>query len=192
MSGVSVYFIECAGRIKIGCSKNIQGRLAHISTSAPAEVSLIASIPGDYRLEKAIHRHLATHRERGEWFTDCPAVREAIQALVSAGSSAIGFVEKTKASAPPSQLQAAISTLIKQSTPFGRTPASLLVEATGIGMRTARNRLANQSSYTPDELRALLMREDGFDFVKAIMADACPSWWAPMRGRSFPQAKGRR
>lgn len=192
MSSDSVYFIECAGRIKIGCSKNIQGRVAHISTSAPAEVTLIASIPGNYRLEKAIHRHLAAHRERGEWFTDCQAVREVIQALVSAGPSVIGFVEKEKASAPPSQLQAAISTLIKQNTPYGKTPASLLVEATGIGMRVARNRLANQSSYTPDELRALLKGEDGFDFMKAIMADACPSWWAPMRGLSLPQAKGRR
>jgi hypothetical protein len=93
MTAGRVYFIECAGRIKIGFSRNVQARLRQFSTGSALKFSLIGEIDGTKNLEKAIHQKLAANREHGEWFRDCEEVRAILELIQRDGPSAIGFVE---------------------------------------------------------------------------------------------------
>lgn len=92
MSG-SVYFVECSGRIKIGFTRNVDGRLKTLSTGAPDVLNLLASVDGSRNFEQAIHAKLAKHRIKGEWFSDCQKVRDLMAAVVARGHSAIDFEE---------------------------------------------------------------------------------------------------
>lgn len=77
-----VYFIQTAsGPIKIGISKNPGRRLSALQTAAHEPLTLLHSTIGDEALEKRLHADLAEHRLDGEWFRDCPAVREAMERL---------------------------------------------------------------------------------------------------------------
>lgn len=88
-----VYFIECAGRIKIGFTADVKSRIKGLSTGSAHDLTVIAAIDGSVHLERAIHRILKAHRQRGEWFDDCPAVRGMISDLQLRGIESIGFVE---------------------------------------------------------------------------------------------------
>jgi hypothetical protein len=180
MKGGNVYFIECAGRIKIGFSTDVKNRMYQLATSAPSKLTLIATISGTYQLERAVQKHLLPHRVKGEWFHDCVPVRTAIDDLVARGPSAIGHVEKErKPTAAASAAQVAITNVIKQKRPYGTRPFELLSEISGISERVAKKRLSNHSSYTAEELQKLIQSEDGWDYLKALMAgDKKPRWWA--------------
>lgn len=78
-----VYFIECAGRIKIGITQNLKARVSALQTSAPGKLTVIATVPGAAKLERELHGQLHAHRITGEWFTDCEEVRDAIHATVN-------------------------------------------------------------------------------------------------------------
>ena len=74
-----VYFIEGAGRIKIGIAKNIEERFRVIQTGSPVPLTLITSIPGGHKLEKELHErfeHLLCH---GEWFEAAPELMRYIE-----------------------------------------------------------------------------------------------------------------
>lgn len=178
----SVYFVECAGRIKIGFSNNVKARLQQLSTGAPGKLNLVATIPGPHRLERAIHRHLKAHRVKGEWFDDCAEVRAAIDDLVRNGPAAIAYVheEPARPRREPGSAQVAITSVIKKKRPDGTKAWQLVSEVTGLSERTAKHRLANQRLWTPEEFVALLRREDGYDYLKAFMGDAKPTWWKPI------------
>lgn len=88
-----IYFIECAGRIKIGFSKNVQNRLRQFSTGSALKFDLLGAMNGTKELERAIHLHLVEHRAHGEWFDDCQAVREVMNNLLTFGPSYINFIE---------------------------------------------------------------------------------------------------
>lgn len=63
-----IYFIECAGRIKIGFSVDPKIRLNKIAADAPYPCKMLGIIIGDREIEKEIHarwNHLHCHRE---WF----------------------------------------------------------------------------------------------------------------------------
>jgi hypothetical protein len=179
---MSVYFLECSGRIKIGHSANVKARMQQLTTGAPLELKLIATIDGDYRLELAIQRHLKPYRVKGEWFDDCGAVRSVIDGLVANGPAAIGYIaEEQSPRREPSQVQAAITSLIKQKRPYGTKAWELISALTGLGERSAKLRLSNTSSYSIEEVQALIRSDDGLDFLQVIMADAKPEWWKPVR-----------
>lgn len=89
MSG-EVYFVEGGGRIKIGFSVKPGDRIKTLSTGSPHHLKLVGTMPGSYRLEKAIHQQLAEYRVQGEWFTDCEWVRFVVDTLLTEGPSAIG------------------------------------------------------------------------------------------------------
>lgn len=76
----TVYFVQAidGGPIKIGVTADLATRLRDLQIGSPQLLRLIASVPGDQRLETALHRHLSTHRLHGEWFADVPVVRAAI------------------------------------------------------------------------------------------------------------------
>jgi hypothetical protein len=89
MSG-SVYFIEADnGRIKIGYAANVAKRFRALQTANSATLTLLGSVAGTRAAERAIHRRLAAHRQDGEWFDDCPPVRECMSLILSAGVEAV-------------------------------------------------------------------------------------------------------
>lgn len=75
--------------VKIGFSDRdpIQ-RLRQMQIGCPLELTLLHSMPGTVKLERAIHEALSGHGVRGEWFRIrregevCP-VREFVEALVA-------------------------------------------------------------------------------------------------------------
>lgn len=93
-----LYFFEAPGRIKIGISKNPRRRLADVGAHMEASPKLIDAIPGDYDLEKWVHKRLNEHRLKGEWFADCDPVRELIDGLLRDGPAALGYKPEPKIS----------------------------------------------------------------------------------------------
>lgn len=89
-----VYFIECAGRIKVGYTADIIARVQTLSTAAPAPLKVLGSVDGTRSLEKAIHAKLKPFNNHREWFNDCPEVRELVASVLERGASAISFKEK--------------------------------------------------------------------------------------------------
>lgn len=96
MTAGQVYFAECAGRIKIGHSRDVASRIRGLSTAAPAPISVLATVDGTVHFERALHKIVDAHRIRGEWFRDCEEVRALMATVVERGCAAIGFVEPTK------------------------------------------------------------------------------------------------
>lgn len=70
MSGPVVYAIRCTetGRVKLGWSRDLDRRLAHLRRMSPTPLELVATLDGDRHHELALHRHFAEYRRHGEWF----------------------------------------------------------------------------------------------------------------------------
>ncbi len=75
-----IYFIQAdtGGPIKIGHSLNAIHRLHMLQTANPNRLVLLRTIDGDFSTEANLHRQLALHNIRGEWFADVPLVRRAM------------------------------------------------------------------------------------------------------------------
>lgn len=80
LRGSCVYFIQVSsGPIKIGyASRDVYERLANLQVGNHEEMRLLAVASGTAALERALHKRLARHCVRGEWFRDCDEVRAAI------------------------------------------------------------------------------------------------------------------
>jgi hypothetical protein len=65
-----VYFIQAGsqGPIKIGVADDVEYRLSELQTGNAETLHIVGCVPGDGRLEKELHRRLASVRIRGEWF----------------------------------------------------------------------------------------------------------------------------
>ena len=65
-----VYFVEMGpeGPIKVGFSKDPEGRRNHLQTGTPEQMTLLCCLESDRVLETAIHRQLCRYRISGEWF----------------------------------------------------------------------------------------------------------------------------
>lgn len=74
-----------------------------------------------------------------------------------------------------SPLQEAITNLIRFQNP-NKTWA-FVASMFGLKERAAKHRLANNSSYTIEELQVLFQGEDGEAYFDAMMADAAPAWY---------------
>jgi len=64
-----VYYIECAGAIKIGWTNNIGNRMSALQCGSPEPLCLLHlddTLPRS--AESALHRLFARHRVSGEWF----------------------------------------------------------------------------------------------------------------------------
>lgn len=84
--GPFVYFIRWGEYMKIGTSINPARRLDQIfrftsgTIGPPGQIGypeLVASIPGNARDERNLHRRFAAHRTTGEWFLLSDELREA-------------------------------------------------------------------------------------------------------------------
>ena len=65
-----IYFVQCGknGPIKIGCTGNVEERIAQMQTCCPYELRLLWQIQGDKNDEAEIHERWKHERIRGEWF----------------------------------------------------------------------------------------------------------------------------
>jgi hypothetical protein len=81
-----VYYVRSGDLIKIGTTVNIRQRIQ--SFSMPW-LELLATEPGDIRLERQRHREYAPLREKGEWFLAAPALLAHI-ARVKAEAAPVG------------------------------------------------------------------------------------------------------
>lgn len=89
----------------------------------------------------------------------------------------------------PSRIQVAITDLLRARYP--RKTWAFLASMFDIKERAAKHRLANQVSYTVEELQVLLKGEDGFEYFEALMEDAAPQWWLWTK-HAFLQGEKRR
>lgn len=69
--------------IKIGVSAHPERRrdeVAYAERLAPRSLALVGGVQDvdAYGLERILHRRLAAHRVRGEWFSDCPEVNATL------------------------------------------------------------------------------------------------------------------
>lgn len=99
MSG-KVYFVSAPGRIKIGFTRFPERRLVILRRDDMEELTVVAIIDGERNLEKKLHNLLKDHRLKGEWFADCPAVRQVIEEAV-AGKHNIAEPPPSPAILPP-------------------------------------------------------------------------------------------
>lgn len=95
-----VYFVAAPGRIKIGFTRNPEKRLIALRRADMEELTVVAIVDGYRSLEKKLHGLLQAHRLRGEWFVDCPEVREVINDAV-AGRHDVGEEPKPKPEPAP-------------------------------------------------------------------------------------------
>jgi hypothetical protein len=77
-----VYFVRGvrSGLIKIGFTTNLKNRLSGLRTGA-GEIELLATIPGDRLIERAMHHRFSALRQFGEWFSPEVEIMEYISAV---------------------------------------------------------------------------------------------------------------
>jgi len=76
-----VYFLGGAGLVKIGLSTTGMSRIQAIRQMSPVFLTLLATIPGDRRVERGIHQRFAALRTHGEWFKLDAQLAAFIQAI---------------------------------------------------------------------------------------------------------------
>jgi excisionase family DNA binding protein len=81
-----VYFIDAGAAIKIGVATDPGARLREIQVGNHCRLTLLGTVSGGMRLEKAIHAELMDHRANGEWFKATKPVRKFIALVMEAGS----------------------------------------------------------------------------------------------------------
>jgi hypothetical protein len=63
-----VYFLRAGNTVKIGFSKNLQGRLEKLRNGNSFPVFICKFVNGDRKTERSFHKRFAEYRLRGEWF----------------------------------------------------------------------------------------------------------------------------
>jgi hypothetical protein len=78
-----VYFIRCApnGPIKIGVTTSLKHRLDELQVGSHQPLEVIHSTPGDFAVERKLHRAFRDLRLRGEWFKADDRLLAAIEEL---------------------------------------------------------------------------------------------------------------
>lgn len=89
--GSYVYFIQAVdgGPIKIGYGADVTARLNGLQTGSPVTLRIIGICEGDRELEQKLHKELAAHHVRGEWFRPVPEVRDAMIRVRARKKSAV-------------------------------------------------------------------------------------------------------
>jgi hypothetical protein len=82
----TVYFAGAVGKIKIGCSIRPADRILAVGEWIPFPTVLLATLPGGFPLEAALHRMFNEEWSHGEWF--------------DASARLLAFVEKVKSGQP--------------------------------------------------------------------------------------------
>ena len=77
-----IYFIEAkeVGRVKIGWTNNLKGRLEALQTASPCRLEITLLLSGDMKRERELHEQFKEHRLHGEWFNVSLAITAFIEA----------------------------------------------------------------------------------------------------------------
>lgn len=101
-----VYFmLSDDGAVKIGSAGNPWTRHANIQASNPRRIRLLGFVPGGGELETELHRLLAGHRLRGEWFETAPAVLLCIREKLRGPRAIVGDRKWLEESASPARAE---------------------------------------------------------------------------------------
>lgn len=75
---MAVYFAQTTDNrfVKIGYAADVKKRLEGLQTGTPEPLKLLAAIPGDHALERALHQRFAYLRHYREWFRTDPAIAQ--------------------------------------------------------------------------------------------------------------------
>jgi hypothetical protein len=65
-----------------------------LTTGNPGKLTLLGSIPGDFRLETRLHHRFASLRIRGEWFRASRELIEAVKQFLAAPDGKIGLSDR--------------------------------------------------------------------------------------------------
>jgi hypothetical protein len=74
-----VYFLYCAGRLKIGYTTDLKRRLEDFNTHCPFPATLLLTIRGLPEHEERFHEMFSGDRIRGEWFNLSLDLREFLE-----------------------------------------------------------------------------------------------------------------
>ena len=109
-SGSVVYFIAAyRGLVKIGVARDVQKRLRALQTGSGVALTLLATVPGSYALERHYHDRFAAFRRHGEWFERHPTLMAEIARLKKLDLPAYESVAvRTVKAKPRSEWQAAV------------------------------------------------------------------------------------
>lgn len=69
-----IYFAQDSGtlQIKIGCTANVDGRIAALQIGNPSKLVVHLVMEGGRETEAELHRDFAASRTTGEWFRPTP------------------------------------------------------------------------------------------------------------------------
>lgn len=73
-----VYFIECAGYVKVGHSLAPRRRLHAYRTDNPFDCKFIGILSGGLELEATLHKSFRRLRHKGEWYRLTKKARQRI------------------------------------------------------------------------------------------------------------------
>ncbi|SEB96760.1 GIY-YIG nuclease family protein [Bradyrhizobium sp. 41S5] len=162
-----VYFVESNGRIKIGYSRNVEGRVREMQVGSSARLNLLCDVSGSRSFERAIHLALAAHRKKGEWFDDCKEVRDTIANIQRSGYAAIGFTDEPDVNetslSPAKKVTRAI---VRQAKVF-RTRKEF-ADAVGCAKSTVDNWKSGKRSIDIDAVMRLFDTEHDVEFFEAL------------------------
>jgi hypothetical protein len=80
-----IYFLRVSGSIKIGFSTRPTSRITELKTGLSADYDTAVIVRGTLAQEKFIHKRLAPHRVRGEWYKPSPEVEHLMLRAATAG-----------------------------------------------------------------------------------------------------------
>jgi hypothetical protein len=93
----TVYCIRSNGLLKIGYSAQFEKRLSGLRGASAADVVVVMTLPAARNVEAALHRRLAAHRVRHEWFRDEPEVLSVLTDVKENGESVLaGYLDEER------------------------------------------------------------------------------------------------
>lgn len=98
-------------KVKIGTSKNVNGRLAILKTGVPGKARVYYVTPGNIALERNLHRKFAEDRVSGEWFQFSQAIRDWIKQDRDRRAVERGWSTRVIPFAPPPSSPFALSSI---------------------------------------------------------------------------------
>jgi hypothetical protein len=101
-----IYFVGAAGRVKIGVTTNITKRLIALQIGSATKIELIATIPGDFKTEKALHARFSSARAHGEWFNLSREILSFLEEVKAGRFETWPVAGSAQASAPGNRLKA--------------------------------------------------------------------------------------
>jgi hypothetical protein len=89
-----IYFVEVQGNIKIGLAANWKRRINALQTASPFPVKRLLILSAYVGFERSLHDKFSAFRVRGEWFKDCPEIREFIASAAQSDLVVMGGAEQ--------------------------------------------------------------------------------------------------